>query len=400
VDEPTRNGRLVELVAAYGRRIAPAVAGAGHQVVSPLGIWLLVATASREAAPRDRDRLEVALGCPLEEAVALTSAFLADPPAGLAAGHALWHNPDLVVEEFPGWTSGLPPAIEQGPIPSQADADAWAARHTLDMIDRFPLGLKADAAIVLATALAVRFTWIQAYETADPSRLGDSPWARTVDQVLEADEAELIDDPAAGLVGLHRRTSEGSNMVVHSAIADPGVRREDVLEVARARCVGRGRPLGEVELARLGERAPRPEQAWSIGRASSRGVATSVLPAWEIDESITPLKLDAEVFGTPAAGDRLRRFLREPGPVTAAQSALARYGRRGFEAAAVTGMMVRATGMMQPEHPSLHVRFGRPFAAVAAVGTGRWAGLPLFEAWVDRPARVADLEAAGGPAGR
>ena len=71
----------------------------------------------------------------------------------------------------------------------------------------------------------------------------------------------------------------------------------------------------------------------------------------------------------------------------------------GFEAAAVTGFMV-ATSRVRTQpgiRRTAHVRFGHPFAVVAAAFddsrrdpraapiSTRWNGVPVFSAWVSEP---------------
>jgi hypothetical protein len=77
---------------------------------------------------------------------------------------------------------------------------------------------------------------------------------------------------------------------------------------------------------------------------------------------------------------------------------MARYTRVGFEAAAVSAMLM-VTGLPpEPRDGVLRVaelRFGHPYAVVAVATqegyvagdfrTGPWHGLPVFSAWVAEP---------------
>jgi hypothetical protein len=75
-----------------------------------------------------------------------------------------------------------------------------------------------------------------------------------------------------------------------------------------------------------------------------------------------------------------------PAEVDARMSAMARYDQLGFEAAAVAGMGIRATAMPGTEKV-LRLRFDRPHVVIAVAEDERFAGLPLFVAWVDAGAR-------------
>jgi hypothetical protein len=121
-----------------------------------------------------------------------------------------------------------------------------------------------------------------------------------------------------------------------------------------------------------------------------------VLPAWSADSDHdlgrTELGLPAAARAAAAALD-LGVFRYE-----ARQSAVAKYTRVGFEAAAVSAMAV-ATGYQEPRdgvERTAELRFGHPYAVVATARdqrwdrergvtvVGPWHGLPVFSAWVAR----------------
>jgi hypothetical protein len=202
----------------------------------------------------------------------------------------------------------------------------------------------------------------------------------------------------AGDVAVHRaRASEG--LTVTSVLADPGVPAAEVLAAAYE-LAGPGPadrrslfdlPLGEGPLGTVTERPARTTAA--DGREER---CAAVLPAWSASSEHDLARAD---LGFPAAAavvaDALRRAGLPAGPSQARQSAVARYTRVGFEAAAVTAMAV-LTGAPVPRDGLLReavLRFGHPYAVVAtATGDGAepgagaaWRGLPVFSAWVTRP---------------
>ncbi len=103
----------------------------------------------------------------------------------------------------------------------------------------------------------------------------------------------------------------------------------------------------------------------------------------------------------PAAGAALGELVAMPDlEIVAAQTAMARYHRVGFEAAAVTAMAAR-TSVAIPEEGPLRVarlRYAHPYAVVAlARPTGPrrgerdpWDGIPVFSAWVAEPEEPQD----------
>src|SRR6185503_20926235 len=151
---------LADALAAYAGRFHAAV-GPRHHVASPLGAWLLlalVAAADEAGGPADPTHTAAADAGPTTGAEAEAAGALAEAlgmPTATAARHArelLDHPHPAIAAATAAWTRDAPPAaarwlaalpasVERGPVPSQDAADAWARRHTLDMIDRFPLTL-------------------------------------------------------------------------------------------------------------------------------------------------------------------------------------------------------------------------------------------------------------------
>ncbi|WP_022923536.1 hypothetical protein [Serinicoccus marinus] len=187
----------------------------------------------------------------------------------------------------------------------------------------------------------------------------------------------------------------GAGLAVVSVIADPQVPRGQVLAAAHeaaARMTTRRAPAA-LEVTRDGH-------AWTVTehretRPSFRDVIeewTGWVPPWRLvsDHDLTT----APGFGAAAAA--LEAFVlpaERPADCEVRQSAVAAYTATGFEAAAVTGMAVRAAGMPQEQEVlvrRIHVRLDRPHAVVAvALHDGSpWDRLPVFTAWVD-PGEVA-----------
>jgi hypothetical protein len=222
---------------------------------------------------------------------------------------------------------------------------------------------------------------------------------------------------SAGDVAVHRaRARDG--LTVTSVAAAPDAPAAEVLaaahEVAGPAPVRRRSlydlPLGDGPLWTLTERATRTTAP--DGREER---CAAVLPAWAAtgDHDLDRLEL-----GFPAAAAILAAVLRRAGTgvdgYAARQSAMARYTRVGFEAAAVTAIAMRMSlpasrdGLVR----EAVLRFGHPYAVVAtpagdgaaasgdgaaASGDGAaapgaaWRGLPVFSAWVAEPAEVDEV---------
>ena len=404
-------------VAGYARRLH-AAAGSGHHVASPLGAWLLLAlcapAAANEAA--SRDALGEVLGCEAGVAARLAGDLLGRPHPQVAAAVAAWtrDRPDLPAAVRP-WQSGLPRAVAAGPVPDQAGADAWARDHTFGLIERFPARISPLTYLVLATALATRVSWQQPFGLAPAAELGaQSAWSRRLSQVLAT--------PAGPGPGGHRAliavTPDAGDVIVHLAAARDGLLVASVaaaadvpyLEVlAAAQRIGTAAVTGdELEPRALADLPAGEAPRWRIwdeaaaGRAGTADRFTAVLPAWSAHSE---LDLAAPALGFAAIGAALGGGDRW----TAAQSALARYTRTGFAAAAVTAMTITASARRPPagRRRAAQLRFGQPYAVVAVAvdaveggAPGPWHGVPVFSAWVTDPQDAAEGPEPGPKAGR
>jgi hypothetical protein len=290
--------------------------------------------------------------------------------------------------------------VETGPVPDQANLDAWARRHTFGLIKRFPLPADPSVYLILATVLATRVCWECPFELAPASALGRaSPWAGLPIRVLRAPRHPahapfIAVTPQAGDVAVHVASARDGLLVI-SVAAAADVAPADVL--AAAHTLGSARAVGSALQRRslfdltLGE-----GPLWVVREEmSSQGPGercTAVLPAWSADSAHDLAKPG---LGFAAAASALAG----PGPWQARQAAMARYSRTGFEAAAVTTMGALLS-LVRPG-PGLRrtaeLRFAHPFAVVAVTvdehhdqerggsRPGPWHGVPVFSAWVTEP---------------
>ncbi|GEM_PF-577418 len=393
---------LAGAIAGYARLLHGAAGAGRHHVASPLAAWLLLALAAPAVRAGRDDELTAALGCAAPEAAAAASALLASPHPLVAAAVAAWGRPRGGGRE---WLARLPPEVETGDIPTQEAADAWARRHTLGLIDSFPVGAGPGLALLLASALAAKVSWDCPFEVAPASALGPaSPWAARLTRVLRSPQhpahaAFIAATPEAGDVAVHAGTARGGLMVV-SVIADPGVRPGDVIAAAHRVALARaaGEPAGERPLSGL---PPGDGPAWTVrDETSPQGPGerwVALLPAWSARST---LDLARPGLGFAAVA----RALGAGDPWRARQAVTARYDRVGFEAGAVTamGVLLSMAGPRRGRLRTAELRFGHPYAVVAVAtgpgGTGRsrhagpWHGLPVFSAWITEPG---DAEAAG-----
>lgn len=374
-----------------------AAVGGQHHVASPLGAWLLLALACPAAGGEDLAKLTEVLGCECQAAAETAAALLASPHPLVAAAAAVWCRPGSVSAD---WLAGLPEAVEQGAIPSQAESDGWARRTTSGLIDRFPITADPAIYLILASALATQVSWEQPFELAPASALGpDSPWVSAVSRVLRTPAAgrghrQFIAATAAGDAAVHTaRARDG--LLVTSVAAAPDVAVADVIAAAHGLAIAQA--VGaDVARCSLYDLPLCDGPLWSLREEMSAQaggeLCTAVLPAWSAHSEHD---LEDPSLGLAAAAHALG----QGDPWDARQAAMARYSRTGFEAAAVTAVAV-AMSMAAPRRGLRRVaelRFGHPYAVVAVtvdehrdratgeIRRGPWHGVPVFSAWVAEP---------------
>jgi hypothetical protein len=385
----TETAELLVAVSRYAERFH-AAAGSTHHIASPLGGWLVVALAAPAAVGEDRERLEDALGVPLEVAARAADQLLERPHAVVASAVAVWHQQAAETDALRGWLAGLPGSVERGDVPTQAQADAWARRTTQGMIETFPIEITPLVVLVLASALATKVSWLRPFDVVPATALGDSPWATALQRVLRSPESGhdcyIAETERAGRVAVHTARDE-AGLAVTSVVAEAGRASADVLAAAHEAAAGTAARMSLFDLP-LGE-AP----LWSVAEAASpqggrQENCLAVLPAWSA-------RSNHELAGMAGLGfDEAGRALIALLPTgdweyDARQSAYARYSREGFEAAAVTALGVRLAAARPGDgvRRTATLRFGHPYAVVAAVESDEspWDGLPVFSAWVAEP---------------
>ncbi|MEU4680985.1 serpin family protein [Micromonospora sp. NPDC023737] len=390
--------------------------GPEHHIASPLGAWLLLALVGPAATGQTRTELEEVLGADADRAAATARALLDAPHPLVASASALWER--TAVDALAQWRAALPKSTDTGPLPEQAALDAWAREHTMGMIEKFPLTVEPDTLLVMATALATRITWATPFQVATADALGPgSAWAGELRRVLRTPwhghTCWIAGTGRAGDVAVHAAQAKPetvddreAGLLVVSVAALPEVPASDVLAAAHEVAInattspGRGRrslydlPLGETPLWTL-----REEHTRAFGREER---LSAVLPCWEADSRHD---LTTKGLGFDRAVGALGELMGAPGlGYDAAQAATARYGRYGFEAAAVTALAAVAGLPPEAVVRVANLRFGHPYAVVAVatdtrdgLPAGPWHGVPVYSAWVARPEELPEADLADRP---
>jgi hypothetical protein len=407
---------MSRVIAAYAERFHAGLEP-GHQVASPLGCWLLLALCGTAGSGRTREELADVLGVDVDTAAGVVAALLGHPHPLVGSAAGVWNRPMGDPAALAGWLSGLPEPVQTGDLPDQDALDAWASAHTLGLIERFPLQVTAETVMMLASALATRISWDTPFDLVPAGELGPgSVWAGQVRSALTTPERQHRDQfiavcERAGDVCVHTAHAETQDrddfrygLAVTSVIGAAEVPAADVLAAAHqlAHAVATRSPVVRRSLFDL---SPGETPLWTLREQTTFGgreeLCTAVLPAWAAHSEHD---LDFPGSGIGVAARALAELLGLPADgYEAKQSAVARYSRVGFEAAAVSGLGIPLGHAPQEAHLQrvAQLRFGHPYAVVAVttherldrhtgrIEPGPWHGLPVFSAW------IADIQDAG-----
>ena len=354
--------------------------GGGDFVLSGAGLWPLLALLASAADEQARAELAAALGRPVEnaqqEALELIDVLRAGVSTTAALG--LWTRKDIPLHA--DWASGLPEGVVRR-LTDQTALDRWASDETGGLIDKFPLEIKPDTALMLASALAARVKWRTPFDSYPRDRNGES--AQPDQQQLRRTTYDL--GIAAVLDGtVTRVVVEGDGDVdVHLLLGEQqpaevlatGLRElSGVAQVCLAADLDGGGPGLTVE---------------RVPSSRPNDIVCLALPSFEITAKHDLLE-HIDLFGLRSLTDPDISHLPLLSPVplsvsAGAQNVLARFFAEGFEAAAVTAFDMIVTGGIPEaryEITRVDVTFDRPFGFIAVHRPSR---LAVVAGWVSSP---------------
>lgn len=411
--------------------------GETHHVVSGAGAWLLAASAylgaaaGAEASGEELDaalgtEVEAALGMELETLRVVVPGMLGGAPEALRIALACWWRESEMSSGLRVATAAITALGETaaGEMPSQAQADAWAYSATNGQIGSFPLEIQEDTSIVVANALATDVQWREGFAGSVAGQFNESP-CTLMRSGGYGHRSELWTSPE-GLLGVHSVSAKGLTLTNCVSIADthsPAQLRRYAHEVSRQMAAARMDPGGaggeaseealralsvdEVFALDLGSTGCMEitEEHTQVLRGQERSVVAGVLmPAWEAEARLGLGEMAGVGAAAQLLGCQLRSWQEQgPGEVAGAQQVRARCNRYGFQAAAVSAVGARATGMpmfVDGVRRVVEIRFERSYAAVAWIEDvlwgggeegrsavmGPWHGVAAFSAWVGEAA--------------
>ena len=369
-----------------------------NYISSPLGAWILLAqVAGGNSAALSRElteRIENALGLTIPAAYNYANSLIKNAPAAIKAASAAWFSAVLPVDDIGAeWivnTEQEEVTTVGRSIPSQKELDAWANENTLGIIESFPFTPDTNTVLLIANAIATKIQWDEPFSELKTE--DGSPWKS--ESLLYsrsgAHDKQLFTDNEGNLFAVI--TAQGSNLSVHAVIADnPELAPRKVIAVAEAFAGG------ETFTLALPDTLPASGNVFTVKEAKGfdGDEFSALLPAWEAASSHKLGEMNLPYSEASKAISDNPNYEAE-----VVQVAKAKFNKIGFEAAAVSTLMMGASAMPN-RHPikRVTINFNHPFAVVAVHSPffqeandkdELWDDLPVFTAWVNEAAEVTE----------
>lgn len=334
----------------------------GNTMLSPAGVWLLLATAASGAVGVARSELTAVTGD--VDPAAVEAAVRSLDGTGAAAAQGAWTGPHHQVRS--DWSQQLS-RLSSGPIPAKAELDRWASEATHGLIDTFPLQPDPHAILVLASALGARSTWAQPF--TDRAGLLQRTTRRADCPVFLSSTGRTL----AAVIRTQDRLLE-----VLLAVGAPGCSATEVLSEVTG-------DLSEVAAGHEDELPP-----W-VSRSASAFPATSIdLHAFDLthrfDLAADPARWGLSALADPAATDNLLAgLLSGTVPVLLTEGVSVsrmQFDAKGFAAGSVSALSMRAGSMPPRRTDEVTIRFDlrqQPFGVLVRTTTDR---ATLFVGWI------------------
>ncbi|AYY11720.1 hypothetical protein EF847_02240 [Actinobacteria bacterium YIM 96077] len=361
----------------------------GTTVLSGAGVWPLLAILAASADEPGRSELADAVGVPADDGMEAARQMLKalGDIDGIDAALGVWAQEAAQV--YPEWAAQLPPAnvgqLTGDPSVDKPELDRWARDNTGGLIEHCPVDVHPDLMLVLATALALRTTWVQKFSD-DQLKPKHGAWAGRRLAGLNRTSRDLdelsVADTDAGPLSLAR--IEGDNgLDVHLVLAEEGQPPSDVLPAAIAVVGGEWPVRTGAQLLDAGDEPSAP----GVRIVSAQRPSLSITTVRFSVRSEHDLTEHAELLGLQRVSRSREGHFSRIAPVAlylgqARQSAVATFSATGFEAAAVTAMGLSLVSMPVYKARGLQLTIDRPFGFVAV---HRATGLVMFAGWVDDP---------------
>lgn len=352
--------------------------GDSNVVGSPLGSWLLVASVASNLDfgnnPFLKTETEKCLHLSIEEAREAATAIL-EQYRELNYVSQAWTTPDLnSLPAVKKWVEANSLIPVEGNIPSQEQINKWAATNTNDLIKEFPAQMNDDTLVVIANIIYSKLNWKTKF-VAVPTTDAMKGWE--VETVLSANATNDVlfaKDENNDVFAVYSVKATGDKETVSlvtclSREADP---KQLMGVLSNLESMAKVSPNDDLLLTLSSEMYKVKE----VRRGSTPTVIEATVPAWDAETSHSLLEKKSmgyhELFKAFSEGS-VGGFTAD-----AKQVAVAKFDKEGFEAAALTAMVMARCAMPSMVTQTIYeLNFTKPFVFVSYIQD-----LPIFSGYI------------------
>lgn len=352
--------------------------GESNLVGSPLGSWLLVASIASGLSLNGNSSLkadlESSLHIDVEEAEEAVKEIL-EKYRELNYVSQAWTIPDL--SELPAvkdWVEANSLIPHEGNIPSQEQIDEWASTNTNGLIKEFPSSMDESVLLVIANIIYSKLAWKTKF-IATPKTEPMKDW--DVETVLTANatnDVKFFIDSNNDVFAVYKVKAIGDRESVSLVTClSSELSPQTLMRVAN-------NPDSMKEILPADERLLQcSENIYRIKEVVRGSVPTEIhvtVPAWEA-ESLHKL-IENKSMGYQAISQALREGATTPFATDAKQVAVAKFDKDGFEAAALTTMIVSRCALPTMVTKTVYeLNFTKPFVFISHIEE-----LPVFSGYI------------------
>lgn len=352
--------------------------GDSNVVGSPLGSWLLVASVASGLEfgnnPALKAETEERLHMSIEEAREAVKEIL-EQYRELNYVSQAWTIPNLSsLPAVQKWVEANTLIPHEGNIPSQEHIDEWAATNTNDLIKKFPSEMNDDTMVVIANIIYSKLAWKTKF-VAVPATEPMKGWGvETVLSSYATKDVQFAKDENNDVFVTYNVKAAGGKESVSlvtclSQEADPA-KLMDVLSNVEA--MEKILPNDEILLTFSKDMYKVKE----VRRGSTPTIIEANIPAW--DAQSAHKLLENKSMGYQELFKALGEGAQGGFAADAKQVAVAKFDKDGFEAAALTAMVMARSAMPTMMTQTIYeLNFTKPFVFVSYLQK-----LPVFSGYI------------------
>lgn len=349
--------------------------GESNIVGSPLGSWLLLASIASsldlDSDPALKARLEKCLHMSVEETKDAVLEILAKYPALNYIAQA-WSAPDLrTLPAVQKWVETNTLIPYDGAIPSQKQVNEWASTNTNDLIKEFPAQMSNDTMLVVANIIYSKLTWKTKFEAVSAPEMMAGWETKNTLHATATRDVRFYSDENNDVFAIYEVKASGKNKESVSLVT---CLSKDATPAQLMECLNKVDSLEALhpEDERLLNLSDGMYKVKEVKHGQSPTVIEVNVPAWEAESQHALLENSA--LGYQEVIQAFNEGATESLSSEVKQVAVAKFNKDGFEAAALTSMMMSRSAMPRVMVQTVYeLNFSKPF--VFASYTDQ---LPLF----------------------